>query len=42
MSYALDQGFSTTKFLLGVTWRFGKSTNASRRNVGKLDESDRM
>ncbi|MGM9736369.1 MAG: outer membrane beta-barrel protein [Candidatus Cryptobacteroides sp.] len=42
LSYALDQGFSTTKFLLGVTWRFGKSTNASRRNVGNLDESSRM
>ena len=42
LSYALDQRISMTKFLLGATWRFGKGTSASRRNVGHLDESDRM
>ena len=42
LSYAIDQINSMTSFKLGVSWRFGKSANASRRNVGNLDESSRM
>ena len=42
LSYSIYQINTMTSFKLGVSWRFGKSTAAARRNVGKLDESSRM
>lgn len=42
LSYSLSQKTGLTRFKLGVSWRFGKGTSSSRRNVGNLDESSRM
>lgn len=40
--YILKQNFNMQRITLSFEYRFGKSQNARRRNVGNIDESSRM
>lgn len=42
VSYHIRQQDSSAGFLIGLTWRFGQAAGEGRRNVGKLEEADRL
>lgn len=41
-TYNADSRSGSVGFSIGFTWRFGQGKGSVRRNVGKLDEADRL
>ncbi len=41
-TYSMRNGYGNIGVSLSFTWRFGQAVSQSRRNVGKLDEADRL